>query len=264
MPTLSFKLFPLWLWCLPFVIFGVSAPLWLELWEPSLFLTLNRLGAWIPAPVWAGFSLLGNGWAVLALTAPLLVLAPRLMWAWLCAAPFAAAFARFGKELLVSPRPAAELDTTQFRIVGEHLHNVSMPSGHTTTAVAVVAAIFFALPPAYRKKYWWILLLGLAAGLSRIAVGAHWPGDVAVGAALGLLAGLLGNVLLAMVPTRWFAVNHLAVRLQAVLVAAAVYVLLTEQVDFAENAVAQSVLAALGIFSLLVFAIRNAKLLRAS
>jgi membrane-associated phospholipid phosphatase len=209
-------------------------------------------------------SLLGNGWAILGMTSPMLVLAPRLMWAWICAAPFAILFARVGKGYLVSPRPAAEVDNAQMRIVGEVLHNVSMPSGHTTTAFAVAAAIFFALPDTVRKRHRWLLLLAAGAGLSRIAVGAHWPGDVAVGVSLGLLSGLLGNVLLAQVPTRCFAPGHWSMRLQALLVLCAVYVLATDTLDFAENQPFQWLLAGWALLSVLAFAKRSARALRAS
>jgi membrane-associated phospholipid phosphatase len=264
MRNLPFHIFPARLWLLPLLVFGLSAPLWLHVWEPGMFVFINNLCAPVPAAFWTGLSLLGNGWGVLGVTAPLLFLAPRLMWAWLCAAPFAIAFARVGKMLLVSPRPAAEIDNSHIRIVGEVLHNVSMPSGHTTTAFAVAAGIFFALPPELRRRHWWILLLAAGTGLSRIAVGAHWPGDVAVGASLGLLAGLLGNVLLARVPTQWFAARHWSMRLLALLVLGAVYFLLTEELDFAENLPLQWGVAFVALLALLAFARRSARALKAS
>lgn len=207
---------------------------------------------------------MGNAWAILGITAPLLLRAPRLMWAWICAAPFAILFARLGKGFLVSPRPAAEVDNAHMRIVGEVLHNVSMPSGHTTTAFAVAAGIYFALPPAQRKKHGWILLLALGTGLSRIAVGAHWPGDVAVGISLGLLSGLLGNVLLSAVPPGWFKPSSWAMRAVALLVAGAVYVLVTDELDFAENRSLQWLLAGVATASVLAFAMRSARLLKAA
>lgn len=256
--TLSWRL-----WVLPFLILLLSAPLWLHVWEPAMFLAINQACQPVAAPVWTALSLLGNAWAVLALTAPLLLGAPRLMWAWICAAPFAIVFARSGKAWLVSPRPAAEIANDQMRIVGEVLHTVSMPSGHTTTAFAVASAIFFALPPAQRKRHAWLLLLALGTGLSRIAVGAHWPGDVAVGMALGLLAGMLGNVLLLRLPPAWLAPQHLAMRLLALLVLCACYVLLTDALDFAENQPFQYALAAVGLLSLLAFARRSASALKA-
>jgi membrane-associated phospholipid phosphatase len=256
--------FPLWLWLLPFAGFVCASPLWLHVWEPAMFVRMNNAFMPVAPQVWTGLSLLGNGWGVLGVTAPLLFFAPRLMWAWICAAPFAMLFARVGKAYLVSPRPAAEVDNAQIRIVGEVLHNVSMPSGHTTTAFAVAAAIYFALPPDMRRRQRWILVLAVGAGLSRIAVGAHWPGDVAVGASLGLLAGLLGNVLLAAVPADWFDARRGPMRLLALLVLCAVWVLLTEELDFAENQPFQWLLAGVASVALLAFARRSARVLKAS
>jgi len=261
----NFALFPLRLWLLPALLFVLAAPLWLHWGEPALFVAINQICLPVAAPVWTGLSLLGNGWGILGLSAPLLLTAPRLLWAWLCAAPFAIAFARIGKGLLVSPRPAAEIDNQQMRIVGEVLHNVSMPSGHTTTAFAVASAVYFALSPLQRRRWGWLLwVLALGTGLSRIAVGAHWPGDVAVGLCLGLLCGLLGNVLLARLPARCYAARHWSMRVIALLVLAAVYFLLTEELDFAENLPLQRVLAVLALVSVLLFARRSASALKAS
>ena len=248
---------PWWAWALPPLLFVISAPLWLHWYEPAMFLAINQACMGIAAPVWTGLSMLGNAWAIFGLTAPLIVLAPRLLWAWLCAAPFAIVFARGGKALLYSPRPAAEVDNAQMRIVGEVLHNVSMPSGHTLTAFAVASGIYFSLPPARRWRHGWLFVLAAGAGLSRIAVGAHWPGDVAVGASLGLLSGMLGQWLLArlkpkhLLPTAW------SLRLVALLLLAAVYHLLAEELDFAENHLAQGVLAVVAMVSLVFFTIQN-------
>lgn len=261
--SLPFSMFSLRLWLLPLLLLGLTAPLWLHVWEPAMFVAINQWCLPVAAPVWTGLSMLGNGWSVLAIASPLLLLAPRLMWALLCAAPFAVVFARGGKWWIVSPRPAAEIDPAQMRIVGEVLHNVSMPSGHTTTAFAVASAVFFALPAEQRRRHFWLLLLALGTGLSRIAVGAHWPGDVAVGMALGLWAGLLGNVVLTQLPARCWEVRHWSLRGVALLVAAAVYVLVTDQIDFDENLPAQSVLAVLASLVLLLFASRSARSLKA-
>jgi membrane-associated phospholipid phosphatase len=243
-----------WVWALPVVLFVLTTPLWMQWTEPGLFLSINQWSLPVPAPVWTGFSILGNGWGVLAATAPLLVLAPRYQWAWLCAAPFAVLFARGGKFLIESPRPAAVVDNSQMRVVGELLHNVSMPSGHTLTAFAVAAGIYFAIPLVRRRRYVWLWLLAAGTGLSRIAVGAHWPGDVAVGAALGVLAGLLGHQLWLRMAERHCAPQSWGLRTVACLVGLAVYHLLAEELDFAENQPAQYVLAAVATLSLLAFA----------
>lgn len=265
-----FTAFTVRMWLLPVLLFVLTAPLWLHWVEPALFVAINTLCAPVAAPVWTGLSLLGNGWGVLGVTAPLLVLAPRLMWAWLCAAPFAIAFARIGKGFIESPRPAAVVDNAQMRIVGETLHNVSMPSGHTLTAFAVATALYFALPAKGRAWHLWLFVLAAGTGLSRIAVGAHWPGDVAVGMSLGLLAGMLGHGLLLRMgpahlrPTAW------SLRAVALLLAATVYNLVNDGLDFAENQPFQDLLAAVVVLSLIGFvwqnylAIRKAKALRAS
>jgi type VI protein secretion system component VasK len=106
--------------------------------------------------------------------------------------------------------------------------------------------------------------------LSRIAVGAHWPGEVAVGMCLGLLAGMLGHGLLLRMgpahlrPTAW------SLRAVALLLAATIYNLVSDALDFAENQPFQDLLAAVVVLSLIGFvwqnyrAIRKAKALRAS
>ena len=248
---------PAWVWVLPWALFAVTAPLWLHTYEPAQFLALNALFASTPAVFWAGLSLLGNAWGVLGVTAPLLVLAPRLMWAWLCAAPCAIAFARIGKWLIVSPRPAAVVDNDQIRVVGELLHNVSMPSGHTLTAFAVASAIYFALPAQRRLCHVWLFGLALGVGLSRIAVGAHWPGDVAVGACLGLLSGMLGQSLLGRMGPQHCQSGAWSLRLVAALLLAAAYNLALEGLDFDEALPLQRGLVVVIAVSLVVFVWRN-------
>jgi membrane-associated phospholipid phosphatase len=238
-------------WATPIALLALSAPLWLHWGEPGVFLAINQACLLLPAPVWTGLSLLGNAWGVLAVTSPLLVLAPRLLWAWLCAVPFAVLFARLGKGLLESPRPAAVIDNTLFRLVGEKLEVASMPSGHTLTAFAVASSLYFALDAQRRGRFVWLWLLAAAVGLSRIAVGAHWPGDVAVGACLGVLAGLLGNLLWCRLGAEYGQARGWRLRSVAVLLAATVYVLLDAPVDFAENTPLQQVLAALVVAVLL-------------
>ena len=248
---------PRWAWVLPLLLLVCSAPLWLHWYEPTMFLQMNQWCAKVAAPVWTGLSMLGNAWAILGLTAPFIIYAPRVVWAWLCAAPFAIVFARGGKALLESPRPAAEIDNSQMRIVGEVLHNVSMPSGHTLTAFAVASGIYFSLPPARRLRHSWLFLLAAGAGLSRIAVGAHWPGDVAVGAALGLWCGMWGQSLLARMGPAHDQPGAWSLRGVAVLMLLALYHLLAEELDFAENHGFQGVLALVTAVSLGLFGWRS-------
>ncbi len=63
--------------------------------------------------------------------------------------------------------------------------NHSFPSGHTSTVFAVATIISYEYPdwriPAYS--------LAGAVGLSRIALGRHYVGDVLAGAAIGIASG---------------------------------------------------------------------------
>ena len=224
-----------------------------------MFVAINAWCAPVPDHVWTALSLLGNGWGLLGLIAPLLLFAPRQLWAVLCAAPFAALFARLGKGLIESPRPAA-MEELHMRIVGDTLYTTSMPSGHTTTAFAVAVALVCSLP-ASRRPWWAVLLLSLAfvVGLSRIAVGAHWPGDVAVGMGLGVWGGLLAQLLLARVPKSWERPKSWGMRGVALLLLLAAYLLLTDDLDFVENAPIQHALVVVIAVVLLLFVWRNVR-----
>ena len=59
----------------------------------------------------------------------------------------------------------------------------SMPSGHATAFFAIAMIVFYLNP-----KYFGYFLVGaILMGLARIVAGVHWPLDIIVGAALGVL-----------------------------------------------------------------------------
>lgn len=58
----------------------------------------------------------------------------------------------------------------------------SMPSGHTTVSFAGLVMIGM-LAPKYKVLTW---TLAIIIGVSRVAVGAHWPSDVILGAFIGM------------------------------------------------------------------------------
>jgi hypothetical protein len=51
-------------------------------------------------------------------------------------------------------------------------------------AGSLAALLFWGWGPSFR---WLVVLLGVLIAYSRVAVGAHWPADVLVGAGLGVL-----------------------------------------------------------------------------
>ncbi len=241
-------------WWLPLVALALAAPLWLHWWEPTLFLTINQACASVPAVVWAALSLGGNVWGVLALTSPLLVFAPRLIWAWLCAVPIGAVLARIGKEWLFSPRPAGLIEHAQIRIVGEPMELASMPSGHTLTAFAVAGSIYFAIEAERRQRFVWLWLLAALVGLSRMALGAHWLGDVVVGACLGVWAAAIGHLLWQRLGPGVFTPRGWQMRALAAVLALTLYPILDTPLDYDESRELQYGLALVLVLVLLRFA----------
>ena len=63
----------------------------------------------------------------------------------------------------------------------------SFPSGHSTFAFALA----FGLLIHNRRLGWSLVVLALFVGLSRIAVGVHYPSDVAGGLIVGVIAAVL-------------------------------------------------------------------------
>ena len=69
----------------------------------------------------------------------------------------------------------------------------SMPSGHTTICFAGLVMVGM-LAPKYKALTW---TLAIVIGLSRVAIGAHWPSDVILGAFIGMaIADIVKGTLL--------------------------------------------------------------------
>ncbi|MDH4190519.1 MAG: phosphatase PAP2 family protein [Betaproteobacteria bacterium] len=93
------------------------------------------------------------------------------------------------KEIVAALRPAAVLPAESLHILGKTLKYYAFPSGHTVTAFAGMCLLLPAIPASWR---WSALALATAIGISRIGMGAHWPIDVAAGAFVGIVAGMMG------------------------------------------------------------------------
>lgn len=92
------------------------------------------------------------------------------------------------KEHFDRPRPFEELQgvTAYALAIGD-----SFPSGHSKGAFVVVGVLLM------KARRWAPLALVLAAGVAvgRVLIGVHYPYDVIVGSAIGLLTGLLAGSL---------------------------------------------------------------------
>lgn len=156
----------------------------------SGFLSLNGLSAVLPAGLWQWLTVLGDERVSLTLALFLSRRHPRVFWSLICAALIAIVYARGLKPLVDAARPPAELPAEAFRLIGQGHQRYSFPSGHSVTA-----GVFFGVLAYYAQHMRWrlaFILLGTAVGLSRIAVGVHWPVDVMAGLAGGAVAALIG------------------------------------------------------------------------
>lgn len=147
---------------------------------------------------WLNLTQLGNAFVLFPLLSFLIFWHPQAWASMFAAAPLAAILSVLGKKFFSMPRPAAIIDNNQFAIIGQTLGgNNSLPSGHTITIFTALTSILCVLILTKKIRchnLWRILMTGLASlvALSRIAVGAHWPFDLVLGAILGTFAGFSG------------------------------------------------------------------------
>lgn len=161
--------------------------------DQALFLGANRLAAVLPAGFWAGLTNLGATLAALCLLAPALVWCPRWVASALLAIPLAVLYTQALKWTLAVPRPAAVLDPAEFHVIGEILKTKAIPSGHALTAFALAGVVILHSSAAMRRRIAGAVLVSATlVGCSRVAVGAHWPLDVLLGALGGWLSAVVG------------------------------------------------------------------------
>ncbi len=95
------------------------------------------------------------------------------------------------KRTLVTPRPLTLVP--DLAPIGDRLFWGSMPSGHAATALAFATAYALVLSRSWRSVAV-LAVVAAAVAVSRIGVGAHFVGDVLVGAAIGIAATALSVV----------------------------------------------------------------------
>lgn len=180
-----------WLLALALTVFGF----WLHVSELNVkWFTWIHSKSVIPDFFWANATLLGFGWAVLIV----ITVADRLHGRWAASSMIAVvlggAFIAIAKRLGYHPRPAAVLEASSFSVIGEPIfQSGSMPSGHAAGAATLVTLLILALAErGHLNKFWTSVLvfIGICVAWSRVAVGAHWPADVVIGALLGSLVSL--------------------------------------------------------------------------
>lgn len=154
----------------------------------SGFQLLNTAFAQLPSWLWQWLTVLGDERVALALALFLSYRHPRVFWTLICAALVAIAYSRGLKPLVDAARPPAVLTADAFQLIGEGHRSESFPSGHSVTA-AVLFGVLAYFSPRWRLA---LSIVAVIVGLSRVAVGVHWPVDVLAGLAGGALAALAG------------------------------------------------------------------------
>jgi len=189
--------------------------------QTPIFMAVNALTVLDPQ-LWAGLTFLGDTAVALCVMAPVLLFRPSIWVGVLAAIPAGGITSLTLKWFFDAPRPADVLALTDFHVVGSVLRGHSFPSGHTITAFAMAGVVWACVWMEQRKnslqpisqgvqgthsnlRGWssialaLIFVLAVLVGVSRMAVGAHWPFDVLAGACVGWLAGLNG----AYIARRW-------------------------------------------------------------
>jgi membrane-associated phospholipid phosphatase len=169
--------------------------------DRTIFIAVNEWGARVPV-IASALSVLGLGAAMFVLSGVIGLRRPDVPAAVLLTLLVGGLAVHSVKLLAGASRPLAALGPDTVHVIGSALRAHSMPSGHAAAYGAVAAMVWTALwpgGPAWRR---WALaapvtVLAVAGALARVVVGAHWPSDLLVGAALGAIAGTL------VVATQW-------------------------------------------------------------
>ncbi len=188
--------------------FGITASLALILVavlpgaRVALFHAFNNLGPLAPH-FWSGITSLADTYLALGLLLPIMLWRPRLAALLLLSALIATLITHTIKPILDVPRPPAVLAADTMHLIGHRLDHGSFPSGHAVTAFTMAGLLIVGLR---LSAGWSALVLVLAAllGVSRMAVGVHWPTDVLAGSVIGLSSVMLAQQWL----NRWSSLNH--------------------------------------------------------
>lgn len=162
---------------------------WLSGANQVLFYAVNHAGHALPDWLWSNLTLMADTLFAVAVLLIAASLKPAMFNQSLLLLLLGTLFVHGFKQGLDIARPAAVLDRDSFYIIGQVLKNHSFPSGHSFTAMSCAGLIWLNSRSTGLGVV--ALIIGFAAALSRAMVGAHWPLDILVGSASGLLIAAL-------------------------------------------------------------------------
>lgn len=178
---------------LPFGCAIAALLLWSGGHDQTVFAALQSLTRPVADVVWAFVTDQAGLLSLAAWASVLLLWRADIATAILLSCPAGIVFVRGLKHWVSADRPQQLLDTDAIHVIGRELSSLSFPSGHSAAAFTAASACLYMLSKRLRRRVAVpVLTAAVAVGISRIAVGAHWPVDVLAGAAIGWLVGLSG------------------------------------------------------------------------
>lgn len=156
----------------------------------SLFITINSFAATTNPFIWANLTFLGDTLPASIFMFLFIRKRPDLVWSGIMAAVLALIIVNSVKYFTGILRPPAVIDKETINIIGPAIMRRSFPSGHTVTIFTLTGILIFYFRSLIVRIS--LIFLALVVGISRIAVGVHWPADVLAGAALGSLFATAG------------------------------------------------------------------------
>lgn len=178
------------LWVL-FVLISV----FLLMMKPSVnnayFWYINQTSDYFNPELLASITDMGNGIVTGSIMVLILCFKPTWILRVLLAAIICLISTHLLKSYFAELRPAAILE--QINIIGDARYSKSFPSGHTATIFLLAGTAFLSSTRLLSRIVF--VSLAVIVGLSRIAVGAHWPIDIALGAIIGWSSIYLASIL---------------------------------------------------------------------
>lgn len=156
----------------------------------ALFFYINSSASHIYPFFWANLTFLGDTLPACIMMLLFIRKKPDLVWSALIATLIATMVVNILKYYIASPRPPSVIDKDMINIIGPALFSHSFPSGHTVTIFTFAGLLVFYFRSVYLSLF--MVFLAILIGISRIAVGVHWPADILAGAALGLFCATTG------------------------------------------------------------------------
>ncbi|MGI9275341.1 MAG: GtrA family protein [Endozoicomonas sp.] len=142
--------------------------------------------------LWVVLTNLGDGFFLFPLTMLLFVRKPETQLSILLTMLIGALIINIGKPVIDVARPVGELGRELVNVVGPVVRSKSFPSGHAGTVFLIAGLALVHIKSPLR---WLVVLVAALSAVSRVAVGAHWPVDIFMGAWIGLVSAAAGSIL---------------------------------------------------------------------